>query len=89
MKHTLLIAFFLCCVQNHCRAEEQIAAPSDTPPVLGTAIAEPDPDPDSDYYSVELTVPTVRWKVVGEKRPKLEWPELKVKTDFHRVFLIL
>ena len=87
MKHTLLVAFLLCCVQNHCLAEEQIAAPSDTPPVLGTAIAESDPD--SDYYSVEVTVPKVRWKVVGEKRPKLEWPELKVKTDFHRVSVLM
>ncbi|MEC8475376.1 MAG: hypothetical protein VXZ38_12040 [Planctomycetota bacterium] len=87
MKHTLLIAIFLCCVQNRCRAEEQIADPSDTPPVLGMAIA--DPDPDSDYYSVELTVPKVRWKVVGEKRTKLEWPELKVKTDFHCVSVLM
>ena len=64
---------------NPVKAGETPAMPTDVPPIVGTAIAIPDKD--SDYYSVQITVPKIRWLVVGERRPKLEWPTLKVTAE--------
>ena len=68
-------------------ANEPIEAPKDVPPLVGTAIAIPDKG--SDYYSVKLSVPQVRWSVVGKKRPKLEWPRLKVTATSTKLILLL
>jgi len=55
-------------------ADEPVAGPKDVPPVVGTAITTSD----SEAWSVQLMVPTVNWKVVGEQQPKREWPKLEV-----------
>jgi len=69
------------------KAGETPAFPTDVPPIVGSAIAIPDND--SDYYSVRLTVPKTRWFVVGERRPKLEWPTLKVTAESTTLELLI
>ena len=54
--------------------------PSDVPPVIGTAMILP-PDPGYNNWSLRLAVPKVAWKVVGERKPKREWPEFKVEVE--------
>ncbi len=58
-------------------AQEPIAMPKDVPPVLATAIVSND----SEKWVIQLTVPKVAWKVVGERRPKSEWPEFQVNVE--------
>lgn len=58
-------------------AGEPIALPKDVPPVIGTALASND----SERWAVRLRVPKTTWEVVGERRPKIEWPELQVKVE--------
>ncbi|MAQ90856.1 MAG: hypothetical protein CMM03_13460 [Rhodopirellula sp.] len=72
---------------NTVKAGETPAFPTDVPPIVGSAIAIPDND--SDYYSVRLTVPKIRWFVVGERRPKLEWPTLKVTAESTTLELLI
>ena len=72
---------------NTVKAGETPAFPTDVPPIVGSAIAIPDND--SDYYSVRLTVPKIRWFVVGERRPKLEWPTLKVTAESTTLDLLI
>ena len=79
MRLACLILIFVYCTMNSVKAGERPALPTDVPPIVGTAIAIPDKD--SDYYSVQITVPKIRWFVVGERRPKLEWPTLKVTAE--------
>ena len=79
MRLACLILIFVYCTMNPLKAGETPAMPTDVPPIVGTAIAIPDKD--SDYYSVQITVPQIRWFVVGERRPKLEWPTLKVTAE--------
>ena len=76
---SLLVAVF-CAVAD---AESPVSLPKDVPPVIGTAaaIASSAPRADSDRWSIELVVPKVAWEVVGEERPKLEWPEFKVTVE--------
>ena len=66
-----------CVVAN---AEEPPALPKDVPPVIGTAMILP-PDPGHNNWSLRLAVPKVAWKVVGERKPKREWPEFKVEVE--------
>ncbi len=72
---------------NTVKAGETPAFPTDVPPIVGSAIAIPDND--SDYYSVRLTIPKIRWFVVGERRPKLEWPTLKVTAESTTLELLI
>ncbi len=58
-------------------ADEPVGLPKDVPPVLGTAITSND----SDRWAVQVTVPKITWKVVGERRPKIEWPEFQVNVE--------
>lgn len=76
MRRICIALILACYTMNSVKAGEKPAFPTDVPPIVGTAIAIPDND--SDYYSVQLTVPQIRWSVVGQRRPKLEWPTLKV-----------
>jgi hypothetical protein len=58
-------------------AQEPVTMPKDVPPVVATAITSNDPQ----KWDVQLTIPKVTWKVVGERRPKLEWPEFQVNVE--------
>ena len=87
MTMIFLALTLVCCSNLPVRANEPIAPPKDVPPLVGTAIAIPDKG--SDYYSVKLSVPQVRWSVVGKKRPKLEWPRLKVTAANTKLMLHL
>ena len=79
MRPICVVLILACYTINAVKAAETPALPTDVPPIVGTAIAIPDKD--SDYYSVQITVPKIRWFVVGERRPKLEWPTLKVTAE--------
>jgi hypothetical protein len=58
-------------------ASAPIALPKDVPPVNGTALAAND----SETWGVRIRVPKTTWEVIGERRPKTEWPELQVKVE--------
>ncbi|MEY4565323.1 MAG: hypothetical protein RLY14_293 [Planctomycetota bacterium] len=58
-------------------ANELVSLPKDVPPVIGTAISAND----SENWAVQLTIPRITWKIVGEQRSKIEWPELQVKVE--------
>ena len=87
MRLTCIILILAYCTMNSVKAGETPAFPTDVPPIVGSAIAIADND--SDYYSVRLTVPKIRWRVVGERRPKLEWPTLKVTTESATLELLI
>lgn len=58
--------------------------PKDVPPVIGTAVAVPSSTPgrdDHDEWSIRLVVPKVAWEVVGERRPKREWPAFNTTVE--------
>lgn len=58
-------------------ADEPVALPKDVPPIVGTAITSKD----SEGWSLQLTIPKITWAVVGERRPKLEWPKLQINVE--------
>ena len=87
MRLTCIILILAYYSMNSVKAGEKPAFPTDVPPIVGSAIAIPDND--SDYYSVRLTVPKIRWFVVGERRPKLEWPTLKVTAESTTLELLI
>lgn len=68
---------FVACSWVMANADETTDLPKDVPPVVGTAVAIPSAA-DGDEWSIKLTVPKVRWEIVGEERPKLDWPKFKV-----------
>jgi hypothetical protein len=55
--------------------------PKDLPPLLGTAVVTPSSTRGDDGWSITLVVPKVAWKVVGEERPKRNWPRLSVSVE--------
>ncbi len=61
------------------QAIEVFPFPSDVPPLLGEAIVA-DVRENDDQVVVALTIPQVRWQLVGEFRPKEDWPELRSTT---------
>jgi hypothetical protein len=71
----LICLFLIACRLVH--AGEPIALPKDVPPVIGTALASND----SEKWAVRIRVPKTTWEVVGERGPKIEWPELQVKVE--------
>lgn len=87
MRLTCIILILAYYSMNSVKAGEKPVFPTDVPPIVGSAIAIPDND--SDYYSVRLTVPKIRWFVVGERRPKLEWPTLKVTAESTTLELLI
>ena len=87
MRLTCIILILAYYSMNSVKAGEKPAFPTDVPPIVGSAIAIPDND--SDYYLVRLTVPKIRWFVVGERRPKLEWPTLKVTAESTTLELLI
>ena len=75
---TLLVA--VSCV--FADAEVPASPPKDVPPVIGTAVATPSSaEGDDDKWSIKLVVPKVAWEVIGEERPKLEWPKFNVTVE--------
>ena len=87
MRRICVVLILACYPINAVKAAETPAFPTDVPPIVGTAIAIPDND--SDYYSVQITIPKMRWFVVGERRPKLEWPTLKVTAESATLDLLI
>ena len=87
MRRICVALVFACYSFNSVQAAETPAFPTDVPPIVGTAIAIPDNA--SDYYSVQITVPKIRWSVVGERRPKLEWPTLKLTAESATLDLLI
>ena len=87
MRRICVVLILACYTINAVKAAETPVFPTDVPPMVGTAIAIPDND--SDYYSVRLTVPQIRWSLVGERRPKLEWPTLKVTAESATLELLI
>jgi hypothetical protein len=69
---------------GHVLAKESMRLPEDVPPVIGTAVVIPSQSPnprDYDEWSIRLVVPKIAWEVIGERRPKREWPEFKVVVE--------
>lgn len=65
-------------------ADDASQFPTGLPPVIGTAVVAPDvPERRNDEWAIQLTLPKVAWKVVGEVIPKREGP--KVHVDVERV----
>ncbi len=81
MTRVLLAAAVSLCSSILANADEPTALPNGIPPIIANAIAIPNASSDHDSWSIKLTVPKVRWEVVGERRPKLEWPEFKVTAE--------
>lgn len=73
-------ALVICsCVATN--GDEPSSLPKDVPPVVGTAVAIPPASSGDDEWSIKLSVPKVTWEVVGEERPKLDWPKFKVAAE--------
>jgi len=81
MARVLFAAAICFCSSVFAIADDPTALPKDVPPIIGSAIAIPNVSSDNDSWSIKLTVPKVRWEVVGERKPKLDWPELKVTAE--------
>ena len=58
-------------------AQTKTAAPKDVPPVIGKAVTVASAKP-SDRRSIQLVIPKVAWRVIGERRAKREWPRFTV-----------
>lgn len=52
--------------------------PQGVPPLVGTAVAK---EGTGELWQIDLTVPKVRWEVVGEVIPNKQWPKLKVTVE--------
>lgn len=62
---------------------ETVAPPTDVPPVVGTAVVVND----ANQWAVEVTVPKIKWAIIGEERPKREWPKLEVGVEESKLTL--
>lgn len=58
--------------------------PANVPPLVGTAVATTGK---GDEWEIRLTVPKVRWEIVGKVVPKSEWPRLKAEVVKETVVL--
>jgi hypothetical protein len=69
-------------------ANNPATLPKDVPPVLGVAVVSNLKNGgDLSRWDLTLTIPKIKWEVVGEMVPKERWPELKVETE--KLFLTL
>jgi hypothetical protein len=58
-------------------ASEMPPLPRQVPPILGTAVVvDSGTDDTAPAWRVRVTIPRIRWQVVGEIVPKSQWPEL-------------
>jgi hypothetical protein len=56
--------------------------PKQVPPLLGTAVVtDPGHEGEESEWGITLTIPKVRWEVVGEVVPKEQWPNLKAEVE--------
>ena len=81
MSRVVVAVAFVVCACVVANAEEPPALPKDVPPVVGTAVATAPTSPDGDKWSINLSVPKVKWEIVGEKRPKIDWPRFSVTAE--------
>lgn len=59
-------------------ASEPIVMPTDVPPVIAmAAVSDAGKEDLNSTWKIRLSLPKVRWQVVGEVIPKSQWPELK------------
>ncbi len=68
---------FMVVLLTDATANEPGDLPNDVPPVLGMGQLAGD----SEKWRVQVHVPKVAWEWIGEKRPKIEWPHLKVHVE--------
>lgn len=62
--------------------------PVQVPPIVGTAVVvDAGGKDESSEWQISLTVPRIRWDIVGEMVPKKEWPRLNA--DVKKVSLSL
>lgn len=62
--------------------------PKHVPPIMGTAkVVDSGKGDDLSVWRIGLTIPKVRWEVVGETTPKESWPQLEADVD--KVSLVL
>lgn len=80
MNLQLVVMIILSTMCGFVYANDPVALPKGVPPVIGIAVATNDRAQTDDYerWTIHLTVPKIAWQVVGERRPKFEWPEFKV-----------
>lgn len=63
-------------------ASDSLPLPKGVPPIIGTAVVTNAPDAgEFSEWRIGLTVPKIRWEVVGELIPKKSWPEVKVEVE--------
>lgn len=74
MKTAFAVFFLLMVPSAWVRAQDMAALPKDVPPVVANAVLSQG----SEKWGIDLFLPQVVWKVVGEQRPKGEWPVLQV-----------
>lgn len=56
--------------------------PKSVPPLLGVAVVTNSGDTGKfSEWQIELSIPRIRWEVVGEMIPKKNWPELKTEVE--------
>jgi hypothetical protein len=56
--------------------------PKHVPPILGTAVAtDAGKEGEPSEWRISLTIPKIRWEVVGEVDPKKQWPVLKAEVE--------
>lgn len=56
--------------------------PKQVPPVFGTAVVtDTDKGGAAAEWQIGLTVPKIRWTIIGDMVPKIRWPELKAEVE--------
>lgn len=60
-----------------------LTAPTGMAPLVGVAVVAPKDVAarDSQAWSLRLSVPKVRWEIVGQERPKTEWTKVKAEVE--------
>lgn len=63
-------------------AEDLPPFPTHVPPIVGTAVVtDAGQGGEVTEWRIRLTVPKIRWSIVGEVVPKKEWPQLKAEVE--------
>ncbi len=64
--------------------------PTHVPPILGTAVVTDSGNGNElSEWRIGLTLPMIRWEIVGEMVPKREWPKLNAEVEKSRRILRL
>lgn len=79
---------FLLGVGNSAIADDSPPFPKHVPPILATAVVTDSGKGDElSMWRIGLTLPKIRWDIVGELVPKKSWPQLKAEVE--KVTLVL